>query len=89
MILSYIFINHAWILLNIVSWKSKKLQNSFVNEVKRTGIHHITDGFFGDKNFMHDTGSHLPVGDIEQKMKLSIKDFTFSKCDHIRSFVWI
>ena len=43
--------------------------------------------FFGDKNFMHDTGSHLPVGDIEQKMKLSIKDFTFSKCDHIRSFV--
>ena len=46
MILSYIFINHPWILPNVVSWKSEKLQNSFVNKVKRTGIHHITDGFF-------------------------------------------
>ena len=46
MILSYIFINHPWILPNVVSWKSEKLQNSFVNKVKCTGIHHITDGFF-------------------------------------------
>ena len=39
------FQSHAWILLNIVLLKSKKRQNPFVSEVRRTGVHRIIDCF--------------------------------------------
>ena len=45
--------SHVW-LPDIVLWKSKKLQNSSVNEVKRTDIHHNIFFFFGNVNFMQD-----------------------------------
>ena len=42
----YFYQNHTCLLPNVVSWKSKKPQNSSVNEIKRTDIHRIIDCCF-------------------------------------------
>ena len=52
--------NLAWILPNVVFWRSKKLHDSFVNEVKRTETYHMIDWiFFGNVNFMQEKAEIL------------------------------
>lgn len=52
--------NLAWILSNVVFWRSKKLHDSFVNEVKRTDTYHMIDwNFFGNVNFMQEKAEIL------------------------------
>ena len=85
----YFYQSHAWKLPNIVLRKSKKPQNSFVSDLKRTDIHRIIDCFLEmwiscktkQESFDVDTDSQLDVVDRwKWQMTLSNGIFEHKYC---------